>query len=207
MRRARAVTPSLTQELCRLAADERAAFARHDIPTFIHCRLRWCELVLTLCPELSPASPEIGKRIARLLPAPSPELPRWKVELRARPLVAVVRRTVRTVTLPSGGLSHSCTEYLACGHVHCRTVALASDLHARRRRCKDCGAMRLRAIELRAQSMRTDVARGTASVVPISLRKGGRGIVSERSRRPAATLGGVFHSMPLQPERFRDGNR
>ena len=168
MSRTRAVTSELTHELTRLADAERAAFATHDIPTFIHCRLRWCELVLTLCPGMSAASPGLASRVAHLLPDRGPALPRWKVEQQARPLVPIVRRTVRTITLPSGAVSHSCTEYLACGHVHQLAVMLPGEALARRRRCRDCGAMRLLAQDKRAHSLHIVGAKRTGKIVPIT---------------------------------------
>src|SRR5208283_1766395 len=46
------VTPfpdSLSRELLRLCDVEHAALTANDLPTFLHSRLRWCELILALC--------------------------------------------------------------------------------------------------------------------------------------------------------------
>jgi hypothetical protein len=169
------VTPfpdNLTRELSRLHSVESAALLSHDVPTFVHSRLRWCELIITLCPGLAAAAPALARRVAPLLPGPPEPVPRWKLELRARPLVLIVRRTVRTITSPGGGRSQTAEEYLACGHVHRVTIVLPGDLRRRRRRCRECGAALL---EARARREVTQIAAPLPSVSGNSVRKGGRG--------------------------------
>jgi len=58
------VTPfpdSLSRELLRLCDVEHAALTANDLPTFLHSRLRWCELILALCPVLSAAAPTLAQ--------------------------------------------------------------------------------------------------------------------------------------------------
>jgi hypothetical protein len=163
---------SLTRELSRLHRLEIVALAEHDVPTFAHARLRWCELIITLCPGLAAGAPALARRLAPLLPDPPKPVPRWKLEVLARPLVPIVRRTIHTETLPGGRSYQTAVEQLACGHTRHVIVLLDGDLRGRRRRCKECGDARLAARACRELTEPgTPVALGVGKLV----RKGGRG--------------------------------
>lgn len=177
-----AFSDPLSRELCRLAELEHTALASNDIPTFLHSRLRWCELIITLCPGLSPAAPQLARRVAHLMPLPAQPIARWRLELRARPLVPIVRRRVRTLTAPSGSRYQTALEYLACGHTHHLPVVLPGDIAARRRRCRECGAARLSAIE-RRESTPAGICADNAKT--FSVKEGGRGKLPERLRAAA----------------------
>ena len=150
MTRATPADNSLKRELRRLDAAQLEAQRDGDTLCLAHTRLLWCELILTRCPWWAP---KLGARIAYLLPGAFPAIPRWKLELRCRPLVPIVRRTLTTSKLPSGGISRGAWETLACGHIHRMIVVFDSDLRARRRRCKQCGAALLAAIDGREKAL------------------------------------------------------
>jgi hypothetical protein len=145
--------PTLVKrELQRLSATEVAALRANDLPSYVHSRLRWSELVLTSAPQLVAAAPRLGFHVAHLLPGADRPIPRWKLELLARPLVPIVRRKLTTQKIPGGGFAHGAIETLACGHTHNLIVLLEGDLRARRRRCKQCGAIRLATMDSRQDS-------------------------------------------------------
>src|SRR5271157_1056606 len=173
------VTPfpdSLTRELCRLHAVESKALESHDVPTFLHSRLRWCELIITLCPGLEAAAPAVGRRISPLLPEQPAAAPLWKQELRARPLVPIVRRIVTTHRFPAGGTYQTAIEHLACGHTNRALLLVENGRRARRRRCRECAKARLAALLIQ-ESIKFAVP--AADTVGTSVRKGGRGEVPE----------------------------
>ena len=149
MKRAIAFPPLVKRELQRLSSTEVAALRANDLPSYVHSRLCWAELVLTAAPQLIRAAPRLAFQVAELLPGADRPLPRWKLELLARPLVPIVGRKLTTCKMPGGNLSHGAIETLACGHTHNLVVILDGDLRARRRRCKQCGAVRLAAITRR----------------------------------------------------------
>jgi len=149
MSRSLSLPHPVTRELLRLSHTESQALAREDLPTYVHSRLRWAELVLTAAPQYVRAVPLLAFRSAELLPVLDQPIKRWKLELRARPLVPIVGRSFSTHKLPGGGLAHSASELLACGHKHELIVLLEGDLRARRRRCKQCGAARMAALDCR----------------------------------------------------------
>ncbi|HZD31617.1 MAG TPA: hypothetical protein VE779_08140 [Candidatus Angelobacter sp.] len=176
---------SLTLELHRLHRVEERALPAGDVPTFVHARLRWCELILTLCPGLAPAAPTLARRLAHVLPTPATPLPRWKLEQRARPLVPIVSRVVKAHKLASGAVCHSAVEQLACGHTHELVIVIDGDLKARHRRCRECGAARLLAADA---SDKANTSVPAAQAAGNSVRKGGRGESPEPLSRAAVML-------------------
>lgn len=174
MIRVRPDPDALTTELCRLLDVERAALRADDVPSFVHARLRWCELVLTLCPGLAAAAPEVMRRLATMLPKPAAPVAPWRVEQRCRPLVPIVRRDVNTHTTKGAGRYKTAVEHLACGHTHRLLVVLDEDLRARRRRCMQCGKARLAALQRPAVTQASPLATPYLTVGRISVTKGGR---------------------------------